>query len=82
MYEQKEIDDEAIPMKDALNLLEKFKVIENSTEWDTLREIRNILSHEYPFDVEEKIENIQLALQGYEKLKQIYQNLKNYSNGE
>ncbi len=79
LYEQKEIDSETIAMKDALNLLEKLKVIENSYTWDRLREIRNVLSHEYPFCIQERVENINLAINGYVLLKEIYVNLKNYS---
>lgn len=78
LYSQKEIDDESLPMKDVLNLLEKLRILDNSDNWEKLREIRNALTHEYPFDVQERIENIILAIDGYNTLKMIYQNLKNY----
>ncbi len=76
LYNLKEIDSYAIPMIDILNILEKLEIIENQNEWEELREIRNSLSHEYPFSVEERIENIYLALDGYETLHKIYFNLK------
>ncbi|WOE70674.1 hypothetical protein RZR97_03655 [Hydrogenimonas thermophila] len=76
LYAAKEIDHENIPMKDALNLLEKLGVIENSESWDRLREIRNSLAHEYPFNIEDRVENIILSLEGYQLLKKIYTNLK------
>jgi hypothetical protein len=75
LYELKEIDDMAMPMIDVLNLLEKLNIIADQQRWEELRELRNILSHEYPFDIEERIENIQLALDGYSTLKTIYQGL-------
>ncbi len=75
LYELKEIDDINIPMIDVLNHLEKLNILENQEDWDSLREMRNILSHEYPFDVEERCDNITLALEGYKKLKIIYKNL-------
>lgn len=78
LYVQKEVDSDNISMKDALNLLEKLEIIENSHTWDRLREIRNNLSHEYPYSIEERIENINLAIEGYEILKEIYSNLKDY----
>lgn len=80
LYELKEIDDINIPMIDVLNHLEKLNILENQEDWDSLREMRNILSHEYPFDIEERCENIILALQGYTKLKIIYKNLKDAIN--
>ncbi len=75
LYELKEIDNQNIPMRDLLNLLEKLGIL-NSYEWDELREIRNSLSHEYPFSIEERIENINLALDGYKKLKEIYEKIR------
>lgn len=78
LYVQKEIDNENISMKDALNLLEKLAIIKNSHAWDRLREIRNNLSHEYPYCIEERIENISLAMEGYKILTEIYLNLKKY----
>lgn len=64
LYEPKEIDDENMPMKDILNLLEKLSILQKASDWDRLRGIRNNLAHEHPFDIEERIENIHLALRG------------------
>jgi len=76
LYELKEIDSFSIGMIDVLNLLEKLEIVEDATDWDNLREIRNILAHEYPLDIDERVENIQLALNGYQNLKKIYNRLK------
>jgi uncharacterized protein with HEPN domain len=76
LYELKEIDDEDMPMRDILNLLEKLSILDKASDWDRLREIRNNLTHEYPFDIQERIENIFLAFEGFELLKTIYENLK------
>jgi hypothetical protein len=76
LYELKEIDTFSVPMIDVLNQLEKLEIIKETREWDELREIRNILSHEYPLDIEERVENIYLVLKNYEVLKSIYGNLK------
>ncbi len=77
LYELKEIDTINIPMIDILNYLEKLNIIEHQEDWESLRELRNLLSHEYPFDMQERCENILLALDGYSKLKTIYKNLLN-----
>ncbi len=76
LYELKEIDSYSIAMIDVLNRLEKLEIVEDSSEWDSLREIRNILAHEYPLDIDERVENIALALDGYKQLKKIYIKLK------
>ena len=69
-------------MKDALNILEKLEIIENKEEWDFFREIRNNLTHEYPsHNMNEKIENINLCLDSYERLKVLYFNLKKFALG-
>ena len=78
LYESKEIDDKSPPMLDVLNILEKRDVLSDISAWDRLREIRNILAHEYPFDVEERIENIAIAMEGFEELKAIYAKLRDY----
>jgi uncharacterized protein YutE (UPF0331/DUF86 family) len=65
-------------MIDVLNNLEKLNIIEKTDEWDRLREIRNNVTHEYPSDIDERIENIKLTLEGYSTLKKIYNNTKAY----
>ncbi len=77
LYELKEIDNINMPMIDVLNTLEKLEILEDSNKWDKLREIRNSIAHEYPFDTNERIENIKLAILGFEILKEIYISLKN-----
>lgn len=39
---------ETLTFIDKLNKLEKLQVIKNSDEWKKMRNIRNILAHEYP----------------------------------
>ena len=80
LFELREIDDDTIPMKDVLNRLEKLGLIEQASQWDTLREIRNAIAHEYPLDMEERLENIAIAMNGYISLKQMYLNLKHAVN--
>ncbi|WP_200770588.1 hypothetical protein [Thiomicrospira sp. ALE5] len=68
----REIDDASTPMIDILNRLEKLNIIESVEQWDKLREIRNLITHEYPLDIDERLENIALALAGFEQLNQLY----------
>ena len=76
LYELKEIDTFSLSMIDVLHKLEVLNILESTEQWERLREIRNILAHEYPFDAEERIENIGLAMEGFEELKSIYIKLK------
>ncbi len=71
LWELREVDDESMPMRDILNRLEKLQLIEDAKAWDRLREIRNAIAHEYPLDIEERVENIAAAMQGYSLLKTI-----------
>jgi len=79
LFSLREIDNENIPMIDILNLLEKLEIIASVQEWDQLREIRNAIAHEYPSDIEERLENIALALRGYEQLKSLFANIRQYA---
>ena len=76
LYELREIDNISIPMIDILNILEKLDIIDK-VQWDSLRDIRNLLAHEYPFCIEERVENIKLTLESYEVLKDIYRRILN-----
>lgn len=78
LYSLKELDDFSIPMIDVLHLLEKLDIISSIDEWDKLREIRNILTHEYPFDIEERIGNIELSLESFNILLSLFNNIKTY----
>lgn len=79
LFSLREIDNDNLPMIDILNLLEKLEIIESVQAWDQLREIRNVIAHEYPSDIEERLENIALALRGYEQLKSLFANIRQYA---
>ena len=76
LYELKEIDTFSLTMIDVLHKLEKLNIFDDSEQWDKLRETRNILAYEYPFDSEERIENIVLAMEGFVELQNIVVALK------
>ncbi|WP_281950388.1 hypothetical protein [Nitrosophilus kaiyonis] len=82
LFALKEIDNYAIAMKDVLNKMEKLHIIKDASIWDKLREIRNDISHEYPLDYEERLENLKKAMWGYEKLKEIFNDIKDYLKKE
>ncbi|MDP2230732.1 hypothetical protein [Methylotenera sp.] len=79
LFSLHEINNENLPMIDMLNLLEKLEIIPSILMWDKLREIRNAIAHEYPLEIEERLENIALALSGFNQLKDLYANIKQYA---
>lgn len=79
LFSLREIDNENLPMIDMLNLLEKLEIIGTVQEWDQLREIRSVIAHEYPSDIEERLENIALAMRGFEQLKNLFAHIKQYA---
>jgi uncharacterized protein with HEPN domain len=74
----REIPDASVSMLDMLNLLEKLRIIDDVQQWDRLREIRNAIAHEYPSDIQERVDNIHLALSGFESLQGIFEHIKAY----
>jgi hypothetical protein len=66
----------SMSFKDVLNKLEQLEFIESVQQWMNFREIRNVLTHEYPDNEEEIIEGIQLALDAYVEIKEIYTGIK------
>ena len=63
---------------DVLDKLEKLKFIENAEEWIKIRKLRNKLAHEYPESYEEIKNDLILAIEYYNTMKNIYRNMKNY----
>ena len=53
-------DIENIPFIDLLNKLEKLELIEDQRQWLRLREVRNLVTREYPFNTEEIVEGLNL----------------------
>ena len=76
LYSLREIVEDNMSMIDMLHRLEQLEIIESIDEWDQLREIRNVIAHEYPLDIEERLENIHLALGGFKKLHALFAAIK------
>lgn len=51
-------DVENVPFIDLLNKLEKLQLIKSKEQWLTLRELRNQISHEYPYNTEELVNGL------------------------
>jgi hypothetical protein len=67
-----------IPFIDLLNRLEKLKIIEDSRQWLTLRETRNIVTHEYPFDPQDIVDALNILEIQVLILENILNNINEY----
>jgi len=66
------------PFIDQLTKLEELSVIPSSNEWLLLRETRNIVIHEYPFNAEEVIDGLNLLSKHYILLINIWNQVESY----
>lgn len=81
LREWRELDDDAMPMIDVLNRLEKLGIIDSVQTWDELREVRNAITHEYPDDEALRLANIQMALDGYRHMQAILHRIEERLSG-
>jgi len=65
---------EKMTFLDILNRLEKLDIL-NKDLWLELREVRNEISHEYSFNQEEVVDNINLVYRKVDELILIYERL-------
>lgn len=63
---------------DVLDKLEKFEIIDDAYSWMEYRSLRNKLTHEYPSNEEDIIEGITLAIEVFEKIEAIFENIIEY----
>jgi len=64
------------PFIDILNRLEKLEFIPSANEWKKLRNLRNSLTHTYPWEEEVLIEEINEALKASDEMIKIYNKIK------
>jgi uncharacterized protein with HEPN domain len=61
-----------------LNKLEKLNIIEDSQHWLTLRETRNIVTHEYPFDAQDIVDGLNILERQVSILENILHRINDY----
>ena len=57
---------------DILNRLERLELLPSADEWIDFRNLRNVLTHEYPGNEDEIMEAINLAIEAYKKMLNIF----------
>lgn len=70
-----EEDIDKMTFLDILNRLEKLEILDKNT-WLELREVRNEIAHEYSFNQDEVVNNINLIFQKTDELIAIYKKLE------
>jgi hypothetical protein len=79
ILEALEEDISGLPFIDILYKLEKLNLLSSAKDWIVLRQIRNTVSHEYPFFEEVQIEELNLLPVEVVKLASIWSILKEYT---
>jgi len=59
----------SMSMLDVLDRLEQLELLKSAELWMDYRNLRNVLTHEYPDNREEVIEGIQVALKVFHDIK-------------
>lgn len=65
---------------DVLDKLEKFDIVSDAYSWMEFRNLRNKLTHEYPNNEQDIIDGIYLAMDAFEKIEIILDNIIQYKN--
>lgn len=69
-------DVSSLPLRDVLNLLERYNLINSAEEWQYMRELRNTITHEYSLDVNDIVDALNELIIKLPELKEIYHRLK------
>jgi uncharacterized protein YutE (UPF0331/DUF86 family) len=67
-----------MPFIDILNTLEKLSIIEGAEQWLSLREIRNLVTHEYSGNEQEMVDAFNELYQQAQVLSSALDNLSVY----
>ena len=69
------------PFLDIINRLEQLNIIDSAEKWIALREVRNLITHDYPHMTDELVDGLnQLSLKAIE-LSEQYEKVRNYITG-
>mgnify|MGYP000155001725 CR=1 FL=1 len=63
---------------DVLDKLEKLELLDSADRWMEHRKLRNLLTHEYPDNLQDIIKGIKLALCAFEEMEMIFTKIKQY----
>jgi len=68
----------SMSMLDVLDRLEQLELLHSAEQWMDYRNLRNLLTHEYPDNRDEVLEGIKVALKVFPEIKSIQSNMRVY----
>lgn len=71
-----------LPFIDILNRLEQLGVIDDAHIWKNLRDIRNDVTHDYPFVVQQLIDDLNKFMGYVQKISTIWSTIESYCNNK
>ncbi len=71
---------DTMSLLDMLDKLEKFEIIEDAYAWMEYRKLRNKLTHEYPNNEQDIVDGIYLAMEVFDKIEAILNQIVEYKN--
>lgn len=71
---------DSMSLLDVLDKLEKFGIVDDAYSWMEYRNLRNKLTHEYPNNEQDIVDGIYLAIESFEKIEIIFDNIILYKN--
>ena len=74
--------DKGLSMLDRLNRLEQLNLLDGAAEWESIRELRNRLTHEYPDDPEKNAVTINHGVTVAPRLEAILDKIDNELRGK
>lgn len=69
-----------VPFIDILCRLEELEFLESKNVWIQMREIRNVVTHEYPFVTQEVVDGLNLLFKHSNELVHIWERMKEKIN--
>lgn len=73
---------DSMSLLDVLDKLEKFDIVDDAYSWMEYRNLRNKLTHEYPNNEQDIIDGIYIAIESFEKIEIIFDNIIQYKNSK
>jgi len=70
--------DDSMSMLDALDRMEKLELIESSDVWMDYRNLRNVLTHEYPDNKDVVIQGVKTAVQVFVAMERCFLHIVSY----
>ena len=69
------------PFLDMINRLEQLRIIDSTEEWIALREVRNLITHDYPHLIGELVDGLNLLSVKAPELSEVYERIREYISG-